>query len=88
MNWIQILFLLIVAYAVAAYVIWEKGIWKDRITFYGPIMALKTGRVGFFDRFIPWSAVLRIYGTMGVAAVVLVTAIGTVMLVVARLRSC
>ena len=85
MNWIQILFLLIVAYAVAAYVIWEKGIWKDRITFYGPIMALKTGRVGFFDRFIPWSAVLRIYGTMGVAAVVLVTAIGTVMLVVALL---
>jgi Zn-dependent protease len=85
MNWLLVLFLLIAAYSVAIYVIRERGIWKDRITFYGPILALKTGRVGFFDRFIPWSSILRIYGTVGVAAVIIVTAIGTVMLVVALL---
>ncbi|MDD1652177.1 MAG: site-2 protease family protein [Methanomicrobiales archaeon] len=83
MNWLLVLFLLILIYALVAYVIREKGIWKDHITFYGPILGLKTARVGFFDRFMRWSTVLRIYGTVGVAAVVVVTAIGTVMLVVA-----
>jgi len=85
MNWILIVLILVGAYALVAYTIWKRGIWLDRITFYGPIMAVKTAKVGFFDRFIPWSTLLRIYGTVGVAAVVVVTALGTMMLVIALL---
>ncbi|MDD1657096.1 MAG: site-2 protease family protein [Methanomicrobiales archaeon] len=83
MNWLLVVLLLIGAYALVAYTIKKRGLWQDRITFYGPIMAVKTAKVSFFDRFIPWSTLLRIYGTVGVATVVVVTAIGTVMLVIA-----
>jgi membrane-associated protease RseP (regulator of RpoE activity) len=83
MNWLLIALLLIGAYALVAYTIKKRGLWQDRITFYGPIMAVKTGKVGFFDRFIPWSTILRVYGTAGVAVVILVAVVGTLMLFVA-----
>jgi hypothetical protein len=46
-------------------------------------MAVRTRNVAFFDRFRPFSTLMKVYGTVGVAVVILVTAAGTVMLFVA-----
>lgn len=50
------------------------------ITLYGPIIGLKTDQVGFFDYFRKYSGFLRIYGTIGVAMVVIVSIAMVVML--------
>jgi len=74
MNWIiPLIILLIAAYAAIAYYIHSRKLWENHITFYGPIMALKTSRVGFFDKFLSLSGFFRIYGTLGVVMVVLVS---------------
>ncbi|NMB79023.1 MAG: PDZ domain-containing protein [Methanomicrobiales archaeon] len=80
MNWILLIVLLIAGYALAAYYIHQKKLWQDHITFYGPFMAIKTDRVGFFDACLPFSAFFRIYGTLGVVIVVLVSVLMTAML--------
>lgn len=49
------------------------AIW-DAIVFYGPILGLRTARVGFFDRFIPCSRLLRGYASLGVIMVVIISA--------------
>jgi membrane-associated protease RseP (regulator of RpoE activity) len=82
MNWILLVVLLVAAYAIIAFYIHQKKLWQDHITFYGPLMALKTDRVGFFDRFLPFSTFLRVYGTLGVVMVVLVSVLMTLMLLV------
>jgi len=81
MDWILFIALLVLAYAGVAFTVHRRGLWKDHITFYGPLMALKTERVEFFDKAIPFSPFLRIYGTLGVIMVVLVSVLMTVMLV-------
>jgi membrane-associated protease RseP (regulator of RpoE activity) len=80
MNWLLLIALLLAAYALIAFYIHREKLWQEHITFYGPLMALKTDRVGFFDRFIPFSAFLRLYGTLGVIMVVLVSVLMTLML--------
>ncbi len=80
MDWILPAVLLVAAYAFAAYYIHTKKLWQDHITFYGPFMAVKTDRVGFFDAFIRFRTFLRIYGTLGVVMVVLVSVMMTVLL--------
>ena len=82
MNWLLLIVLLVAAYALVAFYIHREKLWQDHITFYGPLMALKTDRVGFFDRAIPFSAFLRVYGTLGVIMVVLVSILMTLMLLV------
>ncbi len=75
MNWIiPLIVLLVIGYAIIAYYIHSRKLWVNHITFYGPFMALKTNRVGFFDRFISFSTFFRIYGTLGVVMVILVSA--------------
>jgi membrane-associated protease RseP (regulator of RpoE activity) len=86
MDWILPIVLFVAAYALVAFTIHRKKLWQDHITFYGPLMAVKTDRVGFFDRFIPFSAFLRLYGTLGVVMVVLVSALMTLMLLVSILH--
>jgi membrane-associated protease RseP (regulator of RpoE activity) len=81
MNWIFFLVLLVVVYAVVAYYIRSRKLFSDHVMFYGPIMAIKTGRVGFFDRLSAIRTLLRLYGTFGVIMVVLVSVFITVMLV-------
>ena len=51
MDWILILIALVAIYAIAAYYIHSRKLWADHIVFYGPIMAIKTNRVKFFDKF-------------------------------------
>ncbi len=80
MDWILPIVILVTAYALAAYYIHKNKLWPEYITFYGPLMAIKTEKVGFFDRSIQFSTFLRLYGTLGVAMVVIVSALMTVML--------
>ena len=82
MDWILTLVALVAIYAVAAYYIHSRKIWADHIIFYGPIMAIKTNRVKFFDKFISLRTFFRIYGTVGVIAVIIVSVFITVMLFV------
>ncbi|MGI5937835.1 MULTISPECIES: site-2 protease family protein [Methanoculleus] len=83
MNWLQILLLLTLAYLLIAYYIRERGLFRDHITFFGPIMGIKTNRVGFFDWFRKIGPVLRAYATLGVVMVVVVSVVMTLTLVLA-----
>lgn len=80
MDWIPLIILLVIAYAMAAYHIHRHKLWPEYITFYGPFMAIKTEKVAFFDRAIPFSTFLRAYGTLGVVMVVIVSVLMTIML--------
>ncbi len=82
MDWILLIIFLVAAYAVIAYYIHRKKLWQDHITFYGPIMAIKTKRIGFFDKFASFRTFFRIYGTAGVIAVIIVSVFITFMLFV------
>jgi len=80
MDWILPIIILVTAYALIAFYIHTNKLWPEYITFYGPFMAIKTEKVGFFDRSIQFSSFLRIYGSIGVAMVVIVSALMTIML--------
>jgi membrane-associated protease RseP (regulator of RpoE activity) len=72
-NWLTVLLLVIAIYGSVAWYIKKHHIREDIIVFYGPVMAIKSRRIGFFDRFTPYTAFLRAYGTVGIAMVVLVS---------------
>ena len=74
MDWILFLLALVAIYAIAAYYIRSKKLWADHIVFYGPIMAIRSRRVGFFDRFARFHRFFRVYGTFGAVIVILVSA--------------
>ncbi len=80
MDGLLILVLLVAIYAAIAFVIHRNKLWEDRIVFYGPIMAIRTKRVGFFDKFAAFRTFFRIYGSAGVIAVIIVSVFITVML--------
>lgn len=80
MDWILLVALLIGAYALIAYIIHSRNLWQDHITFYGPLMAIKTNRVGFFDACLPFRTFFRFYGTAGVLMVIVVSVLMTAML--------
>ncbi|MDO9550161.1 MAG: site-2 protease family protein [Methanoregula sp.] len=80
MDWLLVLILLVAIYAAIAFVISRNKLWEEHIVFYGPIMAIRTNRVAFFDKFIPFRTFFRIYGTAGVIAVIIVSVFITVML--------
>ncbi len=74
MDWlIAGIITLIAAYLVVAFVIHRMGWFRDNITFYGPLIALKTTKVGFFDGFVPYARWLRWYGSFGVFMVAVVS---------------
>ncbi len=83
MNWLQILLLLVAAYALIAFYIRDRGLFRDHVMFFGPILAIKTERVGFFDWFRKFKTVLRAYATLGVVMVVVVSAFMTLALILA-----
>src|SRR5512136_2061362 len=80
MDWILPIVILVTVYTLVAYYIYKNKLWPERITFYGPLMAIKTEKVGFFDRAIRYTTFLRIYGTLGVVMVVIVSVLMTLML--------
>jgi membrane-associated protease RseP (regulator of RpoE activity) len=83
MDWLLILVALVAVYAVAAYYIYSRKLWADHIVFYGPIMAIRSRRVGFFDRFARFHRFLRGYGTFGAVIVILVSAAMVALLFIA-----
>ncbi|MFZ1902754.1 MAG: site-2 protease family protein [Methanoregula sp.] len=82
MDWLLILIALVAIYAISAYFIYRKKLWTDHIIFYGPIMAIKTARVKFFDKFTAVRSFFKVYGTVGVIVVIIVSVFMTVMLFV------
>lgn len=80
MEWYLLPAVLILLYAAIAVYIRRKKIRADSIDFYGPIMAVKTARVGFFDWFIRFRRFLRLYGTVGAFMVVVISVLMTVSL--------
>ena len=83
MSWLHVLLLLILAYTLIAVYIRDRGLFSDRIMFFGPIMAIKTEKVGFFDWFQKLRRPLRAYATLGVIMVVVVSAFMTLALLLA-----
>lgn len=80
MDWLPVVLLIIlVLYGVVAWYVRTRRIREDIITFYGPVMAIKTRRIGFFDRFRSAATVLRIYGSLGIAMVVIVSVLMTIL---------
>lgn len=73
MNWLWIAIFLVAVYAFIAGYIKKKNLWEGHVTFYGPILAIKTEKVGFFDNFRRFTTFLRVYGTLGVVMVVIVS---------------
>ena len=73
MDWLVLLIALVAIYAIVAYYIHWKKLWTEIIVFYGPIMALRSRHVGFFDRFTRFHRFLRVYGTFGAIMVILVS---------------
>jgi membrane-associated protease RseP (regulator of RpoE activity) len=71
------LLVLLILYAIVAWFIRKKRVREDVIIFYGPVMALKTRKVGFFDRFKPFAPLLRVYGSAGIAMVAIVSVLMT-----------
>jgi membrane-associated protease RseP (regulator of RpoE activity) len=72
-DWLLVALLILAAYGIVVWYVRKNRIREDIITFYGPVMALKTRRIGFFDRFRPYASFLRAYGTIGIAMVVVVS---------------
>ncbi|EJG07903.1 MAG: site-2 protease family protein [Methanofollis liminatans] len=81
MDWTLIVAFLIVTYILAVAYVRKTGRFGDHIGFYGPIMMIRTTKVRIFDVFVPYSRVLRAYGTFGVVMVVIAAVLMTLLLV-------
>jgi membrane-associated protease RseP (regulator of RpoE activity) len=82
MDWPIIVLLLIASYALIAFYLYKKKIWADRISFYGPVIAIKSYGVGIFDSLTRFRSVLRAYGSAGIVLVAVVSVFITIMLFV------
>ena len=81
MDWLLIGIIAVIIYALVAGYIKYAHLWEDHITFYGPILALKTEKVGFFDYFRRQAGFWRVYGTLGAALVVVISVLMSALLV-------
>jgi membrane-associated protease RseP (regulator of RpoE activity) len=81
MEWLLIGITAVILYALVAGYIKYTHRWEDYVTFYGPILALKTENVAFFDYFRRHSGFWRVYGTLGAVLVVVISVAMTVLLV-------
>lgn len=81
MDWLFPVVVAIAVYAIFAFVIWRNGLFPENISFYEPIMMIRTEKVRFFDRFTPFRAFFRVYGTIGVLMVVFISALMMYLLV-------
>ncbi|MHC1626566.1 MAG: site-2 protease family protein [Methanoculleaceae archaeon] len=80
MDWVLPVVIILGLYATILWYIRSRDLWSDRITFYGPILAVRTGNVGFLDKFRRFSRFFKIYGTIGIAIVLLLSLLITMML--------
>ncbi|MDH7593876.1 MAG: site-2 protease family protein [Methanomicrobiales archaeon] len=73
MEWFILPAVAVIVYATVAVNFYIRRPLGDRIVFYGPIMAIKTFRVGFLDTFLRFRSALKVYGTIGAFMVVVVS---------------
>lgn len=83
MNWFFVILAAIAVYAVIASYLYRTKKWEKHITFYGPIIGIKSDNTGFFDWFKKQSRFWRIYGTIGIIIVVIVSVGMALMLIFA-----
>lgn len=81
MNWYLIVFFSFLSYTTIAYYLYKKRPFGDHITFYGPIIGIKSFQVSFFNRFARFSSFFRIYGTFGVFIVAGISLIISILLI-------
>ncbi len=81
MEWYYPVLLAIGIYALAAAVIRRNGLFPENVSFFGPIMAIRTENVRFFDHFKSLSGFFRVYGTIGVLMVVFISGLMTYLLI-------
>jgi len=86
MEWYYLLMVVVAAYALIAFVIHRKKLWGDHITFYGPILAVKSYNVRFFSWFTQYRTALRVYGTVGMVMVAIISILMAILMLFA-LRS-
>ena len=80
MEWLIIGIIAVIVYALVAGYIKYSHRWEEHITFYGPILALKTDNVGFFDYFRRQTKFWRGYGTLGAILVVVISVLMSALL--------
>jgi membrane-associated protease RseP (regulator of RpoE activity) len=71
----QLALLLVGIYLLVVVYLRRTGRWADHIMFFGPILAIRTSRVTFFDWFQRFSWPLKAYASVGVVAVVGISAL-------------
>ncbi|MBN2734014.1 MAG: site-2 protease family protein [Methanomicrobiaceae archaeon] len=81
MDWLLIVIFCIALYFLIVGYIRANNLWENHVMFYGPILALKTENVRFFDKFIPYSRFFKLYGTIGALMVVLISVLMSLMLI-------
>ncbi len=86
MNWIIVILAIIAIYALIAGYLYRSKRWEEHITFYGPILGIKSDKTGFFDWFQKQSRFWRIYGTIGVLLVIIVS-VGMAILLIFALHA-
>ncbi|KAF1078909.1 site-2 protease family protein [Methanogenium sp. MK-MG] len=87
MDWLLIGIIAVIIYALVAGYIKYAHLWEAHVTFYGPILALKTERVGFFDYFRRQTGFWRGYGTLGAVLVVVISILMSALLLLAVYNS-
>lgn len=80
MDWLQVALVIIALYLLICWYIRAHHLCEEHITFYGPILALKTENVAIFDRFIRWRRFFRVYGTAGALMVVVISVLMSILL--------
>jgi membrane-associated protease RseP (regulator of RpoE activity) len=80
MEWYYILGLAIAAYAIIAYILAWKKPWGEHIAFFGPILAVKSFNVQFLDWFTRYRRALRIYGSVGMVMVAIISVLMALLL--------
>ncbi|WP_042705542.1 site-2 protease family protein [Methanomicrobium mobile] len=87
MDWLIIVLLVIAVYLLIVEYIRQRNLFPDYVMFYGPILALKTDNVKFFDRFIPYTRFFRAYGTLGALMVVVVSVLMSILMLLTLYRT-
>ncbi|GAB7015729.1 site-2 protease family protein [Methanogenium cariaci] len=87
MDWLLIGIIAVIIYALVAGYIKYAHLWEAHVTFYGPILALKTDNVGFFDFFRRQARFWRGYGTLGAILVVVISILMSALLLLAVYNS-
>ncbi len=87
MDWLLIVLFAIAVYLLIVEYIRSNNLFSDYVMFYGPILALKTDNVKFFDRFIPYTRFFRAYGTLGALMVVVVSVLMSILMLFTLFRT-